>query len=85
MTIDLHLSMPDTALGALRRTPAELAQELKEAAVCKWYEQGVISQGKAAELLDISRAELFDVFYRHDVSPLQETPEELAEEARRGR
>ena len=75
--------MPDTALGALRKTPAELAVELKEAAVCKWYEQGLISQGKAAELLDISRAELFEVLYRHGVSVFQETPEELSEDARR--
>jgi predicted HTH domain antitoxin len=76
--------MPDTALGALRRTPDELAQEVKEAAVCKWYEQGLISQGKAAELLDVSRSELLEVLYRHDVTPFQQTPDELSEEARRG-
>lgn len=36
-----------------------------------------------ADLLDVSRAELFDVLYRHNVSVLQETPEELSEDARR--
>jgi len=55
-----------------------------ETAVVKWFDEGRISQGKAAELLGISRGELFDVLWRHKVSPIQITPEELAEEFKRG-
>jgi predicted HTH domain antitoxin len=60
------------------------AREMYETAVVKWFDEGRLSQGKAAELLGISRGELFDVLWQHKVSPIQITPEELAEEFKRG-
>ncbi len=77
MTVQLDLDIPESLAELLNRTPATLGQEVKEAAICKWYEMGVLSQGRAAEVLGLSRSDLFEVFFRHQVSPFQETPEEI--------
>jgi predicted HTH domain antitoxin len=66
------------------RDGQQFARELYETAVVKWFDEGRLSQGKAAELLGISRGEFFDLLNRHQVSPIQMTPEELVEECRRG-
>lgn len=50
------------------------------AATVKWYEIGTISQGKAAKIAGVDRAEFLNVLSRYRVSPFQYTPEELAEE-----
>lgn len=44
----------------------------------------VVSQGRAAEIAGLSRAEFIDALVRFGVSPFQCTPEELAQEAGRG-
>jgi predicted HTH domain antitoxin len=51
-----------------------------ETAVVTWYDEGRISSGKGAELLGIARAEFLDLLFRHQVSPFQYSPEELATE-----
>ena len=53
---------------------------MRIAAAVKWYEMGTISQGKAAEIAGVDRAEFLNVLSRYRVSPFQYTPEELAEE-----
>jgi hypothetical protein len=40
-----------SAFGALRLAPLEFAREMRIAAAVQWYAQGVVSQGKTAELL----------------------------------
>ena len=84
MSVQVILQFPDDAFSALRRSPAEFADELKHAAVCKWYELGAISQSKAAELLGVSRARLLELLSAYRVSPIQTTPEELRAELERG-
>lgn len=56
------------------------AREMYETAVVQWYDEGRISSGKGAEFLGISRVEFLELLFRHNVSPFQYTPEELAEE-----
>lgn len=69
---------------ALRRSPEEIAQELRLAAAIRWYALGQVSQGKAAEIAGLSRAELIDALSASGVSPVQETIEELKEALARG-
>ena len=78
------LEVPEDALRLMGKTPEEFAREVYETAVVHWFDKGRISQGKAAELLGISRGELFDVLFKHEVSPLQVTPEELETQFKRG-
>ncbi len=82
--IQIQLNLPEGAFSALRSTPSEFGQELLIAAVVKWYEVGMISQSKAAEISGISRQEFLAALTRFEVSPFQTTAEELEEEIRRG-
>ena len=52
----------------------------KEAAVMELLRKGKISHGKAAELLDISRHDLFDLMGRHDIPVIDMTGDELKKE-----
>ncbi len=68
----------------LRRSPEEVAWEMRLAAAVIWYAQGRISQSRAAELAGVSRAELLDSLSESGVSASQETLEDLDEALARG-
>ena len=72
--------LPGSALSALRKTPAEFIQEMKYAAVVKWYEAEMISQDKAAEIAGLSRYDFLSLLARYQVSALQYTPDLIDEE-----
>jgi predicted HTH domain antitoxin len=69
-----------SAFSALRLAPDEFAREMRIAAAVQWYAQGVVSQGKAAELAGLARADLLEELYRRKVPACQLTAEELADE-----
>ncbi len=52
----------------------------KEAAVMEFLRKAKISQGSAAELLDINRHDLFDRMGKHDIPVFETVPEELKRE-----
>ncbi|KJR42146.1 Uncharacterized protein MCHI_001975 [Candidatus Magnetoovum chiemensis] len=58
----------------------EAFRKAKEAMVLEFLRKGEISQGKAAELLEISRYELVDLMAEHKISVFNYTKEELEEE-----
>ncbi len=78
----LTIDIPESAFSALSASPEEFAQELRLAAAVKWYELERISQGKAAELAGLSRAEFIDALSRYGVSAVQTAPGEIAEDLR---
>lgn len=84
MSVRVTVVVPEGALSALRQGPAEFAEELKRAAVAKWYELGTISQSKGAEILGVSRAEFLDVLSQYRVSPFQNDDDDLAVDVQRG-
>ena len=69
-----------SAFGALRLAPNEFAREMRIAAAVQWYAQGVVSQGKAAELAGLARADFLEELHRRKVPACQVTPDELADE-----
>ena len=77
---NITLNLPDTAFSALRKTPDEFAQEMRIAAAVKWYELEQISQGKAAEIAGLTRAEFIQALGRYQVSPFQYTEADLVRE-----
>jgi predicted HTH domain antitoxin len=79
MTID----MPEGSLAAMRKDPLSFAAEMRLAAAVKWYELRRISQGRAAEVAGLSRAEFLAALSRFDVTPFQYSADEMLEEARR--
>ena len=75
--VELRVEVPEGALGALRKDPTEFARELRVAAAVTWYARGVVSQGCAAEIAGLSRAEFIVALGRYGVSPFQETLDDL--------
>lgn len=58
----------------------DVLERSKEAAVLELLRKKKISQGKAAELLGISRQELFDLMAKFEIPVIDMTQKELHEE-----
>ena len=76
----IQVDLPDDAFSALRRDPQEMSEEVRIAAAIQWYSEGIVSQGKAAELAGLTRAKFLDELRRRDVPACQATRKELREE-----
>lgn len=76
----LSLSIPDSALSALRRSPAELGRELKLAAAIHWYGRGLMSQERAADLARMNRRDFIRALAREGVDVFVLDEESLARE-----
>ena len=77
----IQIALPDEVFLGLRKSPEELASDLRLAAAVKWYESGMISQEKAAEIAGLSRSQFISALARFAVSPFQETEEEILQAA----
>ena len=76
----ISYDMPPSNFSALRLSPEEFAKEMRIAACVQWYAQGVVSQGKAAEIAGLSRSDFLQELFRRNVPACQVTYEELVEE-----
>jgi len=76
----LTLDLPETAFAVFHQSPREFVESMKVAALVKWYEEGRLSQAKAAEIAGISRQEFLEQLFLHRVSPYQLSAEELINE-----
>jgi predicted HTH domain antitoxin len=81
--VQMTVDVPEEALAALRKDPASFTRELRLAAAVKWYELQMLSQGRAAQIAGLSRAEFLQALSRYAVSPFQYSAEEIVEEAER--
>jgi len=76
----LTIELPESVLGTLRRTPQELSEEIRLAAAIDWYRRGLISQGRAAEITGLSRADFIDELAARQVEVVQVDLEGLDKE-----
>jgi predicted HTH domain antitoxin len=80
MTTTISFDFDRSAFAALRRAPQEFAREMRIAAAVQWYAEGVVSQGKAAELVALTRTQFLKELHRRQVPACQVSPDELADE-----
>jgi predicted HTH domain antitoxin len=76
----ITIELPDTLPPALGASDEEVAREARLALAILWYDRGLISQGKGAEIAGLTRAEFIDELGRANVSAIQTSVEELREE-----
>lgn len=77
MTRTICMEVDDELLLGMNKSPEELAVDMRLAAAVKWYEMGLISQERAAQLSGLGRAAFIEALSRFGVSPFQETAEEI--------
>jgi predicted HTH domain antitoxin len=78
----ITMQVPETSFAALRKDPDEFVREMRIAAAVEWYAEGIVSQGKAAELGGLSRIEFLEELHRRKVPACQATLDEIREEIR---
>ncbi|HEX7186238.1 MAG TPA: UPF0175 family protein [Thermoanaerobaculia bacterium] len=76
----IEVMLPEDVCLALRKSPGEVARDVRIAAAVEWYAEGLVSQGKAAELAGLSRPEFLDELAKRKVPVIQMTEEELKAE-----
>ena len=68
------IELPARLLAALQRSPEEakaIEKEILLAAAIDWYRRGLISQGRAAEIAGIPRAEFIDALAARQIEVAQ--------------
>ena len=79
----ITIEMPDDVFATLRRLPGRISPRRAQAVAIQWYSQGLISQGKAAEIAGLDRTEFLYRLAHAKVDAFQINAEELAEEVER--
>jgi predicted HTH domain antitoxin len=75
----LELELPEEVIGLLG-APGEASAKATEAIVLELLREARISQGKAAELLGITRWEMLDLMAHHRIESGPATAEEMQQE-----
>jgi len=76
----ITIEIPDELPIEFAASDEDLARAFRLAAAIFWYDQGLISQGKGAELAGLTRVEFIDALGRANVSAIQTSVEELRAE-----
>ncbi|MFM8331114.1 MAG: UPF0175 family protein [Candidatus Methylumidiphilus sp.] len=76
----LNITVPDSSLSVLRRSPAEFVRDMKLAAAMHWYSQGAMSQERAAELAGLSRRDFIRALARENIDVFIVDDDSLARE-----
>jgi predicted HTH domain antitoxin len=72
----ITIELPDDTALPYGDTDEQFAHALRLAAAIYWYDRGMISQGKGAEIAGLSRADFLDALFRAKVPACQVTVDE---------
>ena len=81
----ITIAFPDGMTLPFGSSDDQFARELRLAAAMFWYDRGLISQGKGAELSALTHADFIDALGRANISAIQTTVEGLKAELVRPR
>jgi len=76
----ITIEVPEDLPTELTDSEGGLPEAFRLAAAIQWYGQGLVSQGKGAEIAGLSRVEFIDALGRAGVSAIQTTVDELRSE-----
>ena len=76
----IQVDVPEEALAALRLAPHEFVREMRLAAAIHWFQKGQISQGKAAQIAGLPRADFIDELARRKIDVIQVDMDDLKRE-----
>ena len=77
--VTVTFELPEDVFSSVRKDPDHFAGELRLAAAVKWYEMGLVSQGRAAEISGLSRSQFISALSRFEVSAFQYDTAEIIE------
>lgn len=80
MKFKVMMEFNESVLPALHKSPQEFTDEIRLLAAAKWYELGLVSQEKAAEIAGMNRLDFLLAISRLEVSPFQYTAEDVLKE-----
>lgn len=78
--MQLIVEYPDRLPDALRISRNQFELEARMAMAVKLFELARLTSSQAAQLAGVDRVEFIMNLHRYGVSPIQRTPEELAED-----
>jgi predicted HTH domain antitoxin len=79
--VQFDLELPEELVAQLRED--EIARKVREAFVMELLREHRVSQGKAAEVLNVSRNEIFDLMTNYRVPVIDLDTEELGNKLRK--
>ena len=65
--VTVQVQLPEEAFSALRRSPDEMAGDLRLAAAVHWYSRGLMSQERAAQVAGLDRTDFILALAREGV------------------
>lgn len=67
----VNVPLPDEVLETLHRSLKEVEADVRLAAALDWYRRGMISQGRAAEVAGVTRADFIDALAARQIPVVQ--------------
>ena len=79
----MTVGLPEGVLETVHKAPDEIAHEMRVAVAIRWYAQGLVSQGKGAEIAGLTRSAFIDALGAAGVPACQESIEDIRQVLRR--
>lgn len=81
--VKVAFELSEDVFSSVRKDPDGFAEELRLAAAVKWYEMGLVSQSRAADISGLSRSQFISALGRFEVPVFQYDVAAIIEEARK--